>query len=49
MLDRIFEALFSILDVAATIVGEENMSPFFKILGCLVWLLLVAGVIGPVA
>ena len=45
MLDTIFEILFGIVNVTGTIAGPENRSPFFKVLGCLVWLLLLAGVV----
>ena len=46
MIDHIIEALFSILDITGTLVGEKNKSPFFKVLGCLVWLLILSGIVG---
>ena len=45
MLDSIFEAIFSILDISGTVAGTENKSPFFKILGIIVWLVVLAGVV----
>ena len=46
MLDDIFNALFSILDSAGTIAGSKNRSSIFKVLGCIVWILLFVGIIG---
>lgn len=45
MLDDIFQALFSIIDVTGTVAGSENKSLFFKIIGIAVWLLVPAGIV----
>jgi len=46
MLDDIFNAIFSIADVTGTVAGSENKSTFFKVIGCAVWILVLAGIIG---
>ena len=46
MLDDIFKALLSIVDVTGTAAGTENKSIFFKVIGCAIWLFVLAGIIG---
>jgi hypothetical protein len=45
MFDSIFEALFSILDITGTHAGPESKSIFIRILGIIVWAMLLIGIV----
>ena len=46
MLDDIFNAILSIVDVTGTVAGSENKSIVLKIIGFAVWIFILAGIIG---
>ena len=45
MLDEIFNSFCTVLDSAGTL-NSKKRSIVFKVLGCIVWLLLIVGIIG---
>jgi hypothetical protein len=45
MLDDIFQAIFSIIDITGTVAGTENKSLFLKIIGVAVWIFVLVGIV----
>lgn len=45
MLDNIFQAIFSIIDITGTVAGTDNKSLFLKIVGVAVWIFVLVGIV----
>ena len=45
MLDDLFQVIFSIIDITGTVAGTENKSLILKVIGIVVWILVLVGVV----